>query len=286
MSNIISINNLSKNFKTFSLNINNLDIEEGLVTGFVGENGAGKTTTINLIMGMAKRESGEISIMGSNNVRLPTEVKKEIGYVGDENIFYPDFKLKTIVTSLAPFYDNFDYGIFTKLCEQFKVDVNRRYKILSKGQKQMFAIVFALSHQPKLMIMDEPTAGLDPAARAEILEVILKNVVDRGMSVFLSTHITSDLESIADKIVFLHKGNIMMDMCKDDLIEKYAVVKGYNKFLGDRGEELFTSIHKTEFSFEGITDNIELAKAYFGNEVIYEKPTIENIFVSLIRGDK
>ena len=281
---LVEINNLKKKYKDFELNIEKLEIYKGMIVGFVGENGSGKTTTIKLMMGLKRRYNGEIKIMGRTPDDLGESVKSQIGYVGDTSIFYYDMTVKNQVKSLSAFYKTFDTKMFYELAEKFKLPINKKLKSLSQGNKQLFYMIFNLSYKPSLLILDEATTGLDPAKRSDILDIILEWVEKYGMTVFFSSHITTDIEHIADRVVFIKDGSILLDKNKDDIMTDYLKIKGYNKFLTDQTKDIFITVKKGEYSFEGLTEESEKVRELFGQEVIYERPTLDDIFIAKIRG--
>ena len=188
----IKIKNLSKSFEDFSLNIKELDIKEGYVTGFIGPNGSGKTTTIKLIMNMLKKDNGTIEILGKEYKECDLYIKEQIGYVGDYSGYLHDAKISIIKKNISRFYKIWDEELYKKYINKFKLDENKTYKELSKGQKKQFELAIALAHHPKVIIMDEPTANLDPLVRNEFLEILQERIEVDNASVFYSTHITSD----------------------------------------------------------------------------------------------
>lgn len=274
----IELRNLKKNYKTFSLDIDKLDIKTGFITGFVGPNGSGKTTTINSVMGMIKPDNGEIKIFGknlSNNQRI----KNNIGYVGDISGFLEENKLKHIKNSVSRFYSNWDEKIYKKYMNEFKLDENKSFKALSKGMQKQFQLVMAFAHHPKLLIMDEPTANLDPIVRNEILEIISNHMVNEEVTVFYSSHITTDIEKCADYVVFIYDGKIFLQGEKDEILENHVLVK-FKKGLYDEDiKKEFISLKKNEYGYEGLMNNRNKAYEIFGNEAVYEKCSLDDILI-------
>ncbi len=172
MENILEINNLNKSYKGFSLKNVSFSLKPGFVMGFIGPNGAGKSTTIKLIMNLIKKDSGIINIFGKDNIDNEKEVKSKIGFVYDENYYYEDLTIKDMKNILAPFYANWDNKVYEKYIKDFKLPSNKKIKDLSKGMKMKFSLAIALSHKAELIIMDEPTAGLDPVFRSELLDIL------------------------------------------------------------------------------------------------------------------
>ena len=208
--NAIEIRHLSKNLDNFTLNIDNLDIKKGFITGFIGPNGSGKTTTIKLIMNMLKKDNGTIKIFDKEYLVDNTSIKEMIGYVGDIPGYMKEVKFKDIKKSIAPFYKNWDEDLYNYYLNKFDINENKVYKESSKGQQKKFELIITLAHHPKLIIMDEPTANLDPLVRNEFMEVLQEHIAKDGVTVFYSTHITSDLDKVGDYLVFIYKGKIIL----------------------------------------------------------------------------
>lgn len=282
--NAVEIKNLSKTLDSFTLKIDNLNIKKGFVTGFIGPNGSGKTTTIRLIMDMLEKDNGIINIFGKEYKRDDLSIKECIGYVGDVPGYLIEAKLKDIKKSLSRFYKNWDENLYKKYMSKFGLNENKIYKKISKGQQKKFELVMALSHHPKLIIMDEPTANLDPLVRNEFLEILQETIENDEATVFYSTHITTDLEKVGDYIVFIYQGKIIIDGDKDSIINEHSVVRGKNNLLDKDTEKVFISINKNSFGFDGLVNNKKNAYELFGEEVIYDKPSLEEILMYYTRG--
>ncbi len=205
--NAIKITDLQKDYKDFSLNIKNLNVPTGYITGFIGPNGSGKTTTIKSILGMVKPNSGIIEVLDSD-ISKNIKVKEDISYVGDVSGFLEESKISNLHKVISNFYTNWDESLYKKYINEFKINEDKLYKDLSKGQKKQFELIMALSHHPKLLIMDEPTSSLDPLIRNDFLELMQSHMEIDNMTVFYSTHITTDLDKAADYIVMIYNGNI------------------------------------------------------------------------------
>lgn len=185
---ILEIINLSKNYGKFKLSDVNILLPHGYIMGFVGANGAGKTTTIKLIMNMIRRDSGEIKVFGKDNIEYEMQIKDNIGYVGEQPVFYDDMTVDWTGNFAKKFYSKWDDSNFSSLLNRFKIDKNKKIKQLSKGMKMKTALALALSHRPELLILDEPTSGLDPIVRDELLEILMEFIQDERRAVF-SRHI-------------------------------------------------------------------------------------------------
>ncbi|EPY2290798.1 MULTISPECIES: ABC transporter ATP-binding protein [Clostridium] len=285
MDKILEVKNLKKEYKDFSLENINFQLDRGYIMGFIGPNGSGKSTTIKLIMNLIKKDSGDIKIFGMDNIRHEKEVKEKIGFVYDENYFYDHVNIETMKKIIASFYKGWSDKIFNKYLKTFDLDPKKKIKNLSKGMKMKFSLALALSHNAELIIMDEPTAGLDPVFRREILDILYDLIQDENKSVFFSTHITTDLEKIADYITFINKGKMVFSENKDEVMEKYALVKGGIDFLNEETKKYFLGINKNSFGFEGLTTSANIIKEITKKgELIIEKPSLEDIMVYTVRG--
>lgn len=279
MNNILEIKNLRKEYNDFTLKDISFNLEKGYIMGFIGPNGAGKSTTIKLIMNLIKKQSGEIKIFGKDNVKDEREIKQKIGFVYDENYYYEDLTIRDIKKIVAPFYKYWDDKAFNKYLKDFNLNPAKKIKTLSKGMKMKFSLAIALSHNADLIIMDEPTSGLDPVFRCEILDILYELIQDENKSVFFSTHITTDLEKIADYITFINNGEIIFSESKDQILDKYAIIKGSKELLDSDTEKEFINIRRNSFGFEALTDNVNKIKRLFQKDVIIDKASLEDIMI-------
>lgn len=226
MNNAIEIQKLCKSYKGFSLNNISFSLPMGYIMGFVGQNGAGKTTTIRLILNMINRDGGEIKIFGLDNVQDEQKIKQDIAVVFDDIYFVDSWKVREVERAIKGFYSNWSSKLFNQYISNFNLLMDKKVKELSRGMKMKLMLAVALSHEAKLLIFDEPTSGLDPVARNELLEILSKYIADGEKSILFSTHITSDLEKIADYITLIDHGNIFYTGTKDDLLESFCIVRG------------------------------------------------------------
>lgn len=286
MENILEINNLRKEYGKFVLDDISFNLKRGYIMGFIGPNGAGKSTTIKLIMNLIKKNSGEIKIFGLDNIKNEKEVKDRIGFVYDECYFYDELNLDEMKRVIAPFYSKWDDNAYNRYLNAFNLDSKKKIKQLSKGMKMKYALAMALSHNPELIIMDEPTSGLDPVFRSEILDILYELIQDEKKSVFFSTHITTDLEKIADYITFINNGKIVFSKTKDEILESYGVVKGGKEILNSDTKKLFVGIRENNYGFEALTDDINGVRGAFKDKVIIEKPSLDDIMVYTIKGGR
>lgn len=279
MNNILEITNLSKHYKDFSLKNINLTLEKGYIMGFIGPNGAGKSTTIKLMMNLIKKDHGEIKIFGLDSEKHNISIKERIGFVYDENYFYDELTVQEMKEMISPFYSRWDEGMFKKYARDFDLPLKKHMKHLSKGMKMKFSLAIALSHHAELFIMDEPTSGLDPIIRSELLDILQSLLQDENKSVFFSTHITSDLEKVADFITFIHNGEIIFCKTKDELLEEYCIVKGSKEVLNLSRNKSFIGLKENDFGFEALAASKREVMKEFGDAIIMEKPTLEDIMV-------
>lgn len=227
MDNILEVNNLCKTYDSFSLKNINLELPKGTIMGLVGENGAGKSTTIKAILNLIHTSDGLVKIFGLDMKEKEIEIKEDIGVVLDEGFFSEYLTPTDINNILSGIYKNWSEELFFKYLEDFKLPKDKISKEFSTGMKMKLKIATALSHKPKLLILDEPTSGLDPIARQDILDIFQEFIQDDEHSVLVSSHITSDLENIADYISFINNGEIVLSKTRDELIDKMRNCKVY-----------------------------------------------------------
>ncbi len=284
MEKILELINVSKQYKDFSLKNINISLNKGFVMGFIGPNGAGKSSTIKLIMNLVRKDSGEIKVFGLDHVKDELIIKDRIGFVYDENHFYEDLTIQEMKNMIRPFYKNWDEQVFFKYVKDFNLPIKKQMKQLSKGMKMKFSLAIALSHHAELLIMDEPTSGLDPLVRSELLNILRSLMEDENKAIFFSTHITSDLEKIADYITIINNGEIILTKSKDDLLEQYCIVKGTKEFLKTNSNLSFVGIEENKFGFKALHHDKETLIRQLGNQVIIEKSTLEEILLYTTKG--
>ena len=277
MENILEIKSLRKEYDGFTLEDVSFELPYGYIMGLIGPNGAGKTTTIKLIMNLLWRDDGEIRIFGKDNLEHEIEIKSRIGFVYDTPTFYEHLNLKQMKNIIAPFYKNWDEALFQRYIEEFELPLKRKVKALSRGMLMKFALAIALSHHAELIIMDEPTSGLDPVFRRELLDILSALIQDEKKSILFSTHVTSDLERIADYITFINRGKVVFSRTRDEIFEKYGVVKGGKELLREENNGLFTGIREHKYGIEALTPNLEEARKKFKTGAVIEKATLEDI---------
>lgn len=286
MKNAIEIRNLVKKYgDKFTLGEINLDIPSGLIIGLIGENGAGKTTLIKSILNIIRLDKGNIKLFGKDIKINESEIKENIGVVLD-NMFFPELLMpKDINSIMKDIYKNWDEQLFNKYLSEFKLKNNQSIKSMSKGMKKKLEIATALSHHPKLLILDEPTSGLDPVVRNEVLDIFLDFIQDEEHTILLSTHITSDLEHIADKIIFINQGKVVLDQSRDDLLDNYGILKcDVDKFDTISKDDII-AYKKNKYDYEILINDInKIRKKY--KDFIVDKITLEELMVLMIKGEK
>lgn len=284
MNTMLDVQGLKKDFGGFCLQDISFSLQEGCITGFIGLNGAGKTTTIKSILGLVLKDAGSITLFGKEMDKNERELKNHIGIVLDEGYFYEDMTLLEMKSVLAPAYSNWDEAVFQRNIQRFRLQLHQKIATLSKGMRMKYAIALALSHHADVLIMDEPTSGLDPLVRSELMEILLEFMKEDGKSVFFSSHITSDLDKVADVLILIDKGRIVLNEEKDILLDTHGLVKGDTMTLNSHTRKLFLTLHETEYGFEGVTNNKAAVRQQM-HGVLVERPTIEDIMLAYVRGE-
>jgi len=283
MDNILEVRNLSKQYKGFELKNVSFCLPKGSIIGFIGENGAGKTTTLKLILNEIQRSSGEIFVFGKDNIRDEKQIKQDIGVVFDENFFYYALKPVQVGKILKATYSNWDDALYEHYLNQFKLPKNKPIKEFSRGMKMKLSIAAALSHHPKLLLLDEATSGLDPVVRSEILDVFLDFIQDEEHGILLSSHITSDLEKIADYITFIHEGEILLSAGKDDILESYAIVRGTDTELARIDKKYIVGSRNNRFGCDALVNNRAMVAAKHPHLVI-DNAKLDDIMMYYVGG--
>ncbi|MFC4401744.1 ABC transporter ATP-binding protein [Gracilibacillus xinjiangensis] len=284
MEDVLELHNVNKTFKGFQIKDLSLSVKKGFITGFIGGNGAGKSTTIKMILNLLQPDSGTISVFGLDYKQNEKEIKQRIGFVFDNNIFYEHLTLNEMKRLIKPAYHNWNDTIFNQYVDMFGLSLKKKLKNFSKGMMMKASLTFALSHNAELIIMDEPTSGLDPIFRRELLEVLHDLMQNGDRTIFFSTHITTDLDRIADYITFIHNGHHVFTKEQYKIEEEYAIVKGDTDLLDRDTEQEFVSIRRSNHGFEALTTNKQRTETVFGDTVILERPTLEDIMLYTKKG--
>lgn len=286
MTNAIEIRNLIKNYDSkFQLGEINLDIPSGMIIGLIGENGAGKTTLIKSILSILNIDKGSIRIFEQDYKKEENKIKEEIGVVLDD-MFLPEIlSVKDINSILKDVYKNWDSDLYFSYLKEFDINPDKQIKALSKGMRKKVEIASALSHHPKLLILDEPTSGLDPVIRNEVLDLFLKFIADEEHTILLSTHITSDLEHIADRILFIDKGKIVLEDSRDNIMDDYALLKCDIQDFEKIAKEDILAYKKNRYDYTILIKDLEKNKRKYDN-CVFDRITLEDLMVLMIKGEK
>ncbi len=281
MSNILEIRELEKHYDQFSLRKVSFSVPKGFIMGFIGPNGSGKTTTIKCLLGLTKYDAGEIELFEQVRETLDAAINEEIGVVMDSSFYVQDWSVDDVEKAVSLFYSKWDARQYDRLLKRFRLNRKKKVKELSRGMKVKLMLAVALSHDAKLLILDEPTSGLDPSARDEICELLGEFVMDEEKSVLFSTHITSDLEKIADYITFILDGKVVYTGLKDDLIERFICVKGSLSELTTDQKRLMIGTKKHPTGFEAMVEVSNLV--HLPSTLLTERITLDEIIVFMNR---
>lgn len=261
--NILEVEALVKRYDRFTLGPVSFSIPRGYIMGFVGQNGAGKSTTIKCIMNLTDFEAGNIRIFGLDSRRDCLTVRNRIGYVSEDQYFYEDMTVEWTSSFVAGFYPEWDWQYFNSLTKKFELDGRKKIKELSKGMKVKLSLAQAMAHRPELLILDEPTSGLDPVVRADLLEVFMDIIQDERCSIFFSSHITSDIERVADYVTVIDHGKLVLSRDKNSLLENYKVVKADNRYCAPEICDCMTGIKRNDMGFSGLVQDIRRFEGKF-----------------------
>lgn len=276
--NTIEIDRVTKRFSSFCLDDISFSVPAGSIMGFIGENGAGKTTTIKLILNQLKKDSGSIRLFGQDSVVMGKEAKAEIGVVLDQGFFYEGMKPREISNVLSRVYARWDDKRFMNYLDQLQVPLKQSIKELSKGTRMKLCISCALAHDPKLLILDEATSGLDPIVRNDMLEIFQEFIQDEQHSILMSSHITEDLERVADYITFIHQGKIVLSDATDNILSKFGILKCGKEQFSSIPKELYIATHENSFGMSALLPDRNAA-AKFCPDAVIEPASLENIMI-------
>ena len=284
MTNSIEVQGLRKSYGDFSLRDINLTVPGGAIMGLIGENGAGKTTTIKCILNLIRRDGGTITLLGHDNQREERAAKLEVGVVLDECFFHDSLRPRDLKRILGPVYPAWDNGLYEDYLKKFRLPEDKYMKEFSRGMKMKLSLAAALAHRPKLLILDEATAGLDPVVRDEILDEFLGFICDEDHAILISSHITSDLEKAADYITYIHQGQVVLSEAKDDILDHYGRVGCSAADLGaiDPGDLL--RVRKGSFGCEAlVADRGAFRRKY--PRLAVDKVKLEDIMLFVGKGE-
>ena len=283
MENALELKGLTKAYDSFKLEGLNLTLPQGSILGFVGENGAGKSTTIKLMLNLVRRDGGEVRIFGKDLFRYEQEIKQDIGVVFDDLYAAEILSAQDLGGALSHIYRRWDKAEYRRLLERFSLPSKKAVKEYSRGMRMKLALALALSHHARLLILDEPTSGLDPIVRDEILDVFLDFIQDEEHTIFFSSHITSDLEKVADYIAFLHRGRLVLAQEKDLLLERFALLKCSAEELESLPRDAVVGTRKNQFGVEALVEREALPPAH---HLLLDAAGIEDIMLFHVRGEK
>lgn len=280
----VIVKNIVKKYDDFTLDQISFNIPKGSIVGLIGENGAGKTTTIKAILNLIKLDSGEVEIFNQDYLRHEIDIKENIGVVLDNSFLPSYYTIPDIKKVMQVMHKNWNNQLFDKYIEEFKLPRKVKCKDYSKGMFIKLKIACALAYEPKLLILDEPTSGLDPIARSDMLDVFARYVQDTNNSILISSHITADLERIADRVLFLNNGKLILDKSRDELINDYKIIKCQEDEFKRIDKNDYLRYKKERFEYLVLTNNnIDFDKYHFNNITI---PTLEDIMLLYIRGER
>lgn len=283
--NALEIKNISKTYKNFKLDDISFVLPCGHIMGLIGENGAGKSTIINCILDIIEKDSGSISVLGQKNDKNNVSLKENIGVVLDASDVYDNYTVKQVENIMKDVYKQWNHEVYDYYIQKFALPLNKMIKDFSRGMKMKMAITIALSHQPKLLILDEATSGLDPIMRNEILDVFMEFVQDENHAILLSSHISSDLEKIADYITFIHEGKLILSTSKDELIYEYGLMKCRNdEFDKIEKEDIIRYRIKTYEVEILVKDREKMAKKY--PNCIVDPTKLDDIMMLYVKGEQ
>lgn len=282
ITNAIEINNVTKHYKDFSLNQINFTVPKGTIMGFVGENGAGKTTTIKAILDLIHTDEGTINVLGRDSKNLPKDIKAQIGVVFDGSNLHDNMNAKNINFIMKNIYPNWEEKVFNHYLKKLNLPQDKIFKGYSRGMKMKLSIAIALSHQSKLLILDEATSGLDPIIRDEILDIFMEFIQDENHTILLSSHIISDIEKIADYVTFIHKGRIVFSKSKDDLIYQHGIIRCRKNDIRNIDSSFVVGIRENGFGAEVMIHSKDRFKRIY-QQFEVEKVSIEEIMLFVVR---
>ncbi len=281
---MLRLENVEKRYKDFALDCS-MEVREGCVTGLIGANGAGKSTTFRAILGLIHTDGGKIEILGRTPDQLRPEDRERIGVVLADSEFSGYLSIKDLIPVLENLYSQFNRDRFVEKCEEFQLPINKKIKEFSTGMKRKLQVLAALSYNAKLLIMDEPTAGLDVLARDSLLQMLREYMEQEGRSILISSHISTDLEGFCDDIYMIDHGQIIMHEETDVLLSDYALLKVTDEQYRDLEKEYILRYKKEEFGYSCLTNQKQF---YLENypSIVIEKGSIDEVIMMMVRGEK
>lgn len=283
--NAIEIRDLTVKYDGFTLDHINFDVAKGSIMGFIGQNGAGKTTTIKSLLNIIKRDEGSIKMLGLDNIKDEYTIKEQLSAVFDELPFDDQLNAKDLNFILRDVYREWDSNLYKGYLDRFGLPMKKKFGDFSKGMKMKLQIAAALSHNAKLLVMDEATTGLDPVVRNECLDIFLEYLQDESHSILMSSHITSDLEKVADSVTFINKGKILLTGYKDDVLETHGVIKCKKADYKEIEPADIVSARITDYGAEiMVSDKAMCRNKYSG--LALDNTTLEEIMLYYVNAEK
>lgn len=286
---MIEISNIKKNYQNFRLECS-LNIAPGRITGIIGANGAGKSTLFKAILGLINLDEGQIKIFGKDSRKLDVHDKEKLGVVLAESGFSEYLKVKALVPILKNMYPDFDKDMFLNKCNNFNIPLNKMIKDLSTGTKAKLKVIVAISHNAEILILDEPTAGLDAITRNEVLDIIRTYMEEEMRTVIISSHISSDLENLCDDIYMINDGKIILHEDMYKLLDLYGVIKAneeqYENLKSDTNyKNIILCCEKEKYGYKCITNDRKYIVDNYP-EIVIEKGNIDELIMVLVKGEK
>ena len=277
--NAVEVNDLCKEYRDFTLDNISFNLPSGCIMGLVGENGAGKSTTIKLILNIIKRNKGTVKLFGRDNLDNFVEIAEDLGVVLDEVGFSEKLNAVQVGKIMRNTYKKWDQKVYEEYLDRFSLPLKKKFKDYSKGMKMKLGIAVALSHDPKLLILDEATSGLDPVVRDELMDIITEFTRDEGHSVLMSSHIVSDLEKTCDYIAFINNGKLLLCEEKDRLYEKYCIIHCTKETFSELDSSAFIGKKESPYGIEAIADRSKIPSSFEMSSI-----DIEKLFIFMVKG--
>ena len=284
MDNILEIRNLTKQYADFTLDHVSFSIPKGTIMGLIGENGAGKSTTINAILDLIHKDDGTVTFWGQE-LSSAKQLKEDIGVVFDGINFYETLTAAKVGKISQAAYKQWDDRLYREYLNRFQLPTDKEIKTFSKGMKMKLCIAVALSHRPKLLILDEATSGLDPVMRDDILDVFLEFVQDEEHSILISSHITTDLEKVADNITFIHHGKVLFCKAKDELRYQYGIIRCGAAVFDEIDKSEILAYRKEDYQWNVLVADKEKARRRYKNAVV-DDAAIDDIMLLYVKGER
>lgn len=281
----LTVSGLTKRYKEFTLSDISFEVPQGTIVGLIGENGAGKSSIINAILGLTHKDAGAVTVLGKQEQEMDFATSNQIGVVFDSNNFPNELTPRELNGLLKNVFLSWDENMYFSSLKKLSLPSDKKIKTFSKGMKMKLSIIVSFSHHSKLLILDEATSGLDPIVRDDILDMLLDFVQDEENSILVSSHITSDLEKVADYIVFIHEGRLVFSKSKDELLESYGIVKCGTAQFAALDKQDMISYRKQDYEWQVLVADRNIVKKKYPNTVIVPA-TIDEIMLLYIKGEQ